>query len=102
MAFPDYMHRTETQIMGKVIRRALALGYAVSVNDGEEWTLKQSRDYATITAECAATDMTVLRFRFNGERVGDMMFVHGNHEDVISDYSDNEAMAHLSLFAGGL
>ncbi|MDX0762392.1 hypothetical protein U8C32_08695 [Sinorhizobium medicae] len=92
MAFPQHMDRTEQRIVGKLIRKALALGYLVSVYDGEEWALVKADDYKAITAEVAATDETTLRFRLaSGEKVGSVWLVHGNEDDVISDCSDNAA-----------
>ncbi|RWI47581.1 MAG: hypothetical protein EOR25_15635 [Mesorhizobium sp.] len=61
--FPSYMRPAEQKIVGALIKKALALGYVVSVYDGEEWALKKSSDYEKITAEIAATDETQLIFR---------------------------------------
>ncbi|MQX49642.1 hypothetical protein [Sinorhizobium medicae] len=97
MAFPQHMDRTEQRIVGALIRKALKLGYLVSVYDGEEWALRKSSDYEAITAEVAATDETTLRFRLSiGEGlVGSVWLIHGNAEDVICDHTDNEATAAL-------
>lgn len=98
MSYPDYMPLIERKIVDKVLKRAFAKGYLVSVYDGEEWPIKQSADYEAITKEIAATDMTILKFRSakNGDEVGRILLIHGNHEDVISDCTDNEAMLELA------
>jgi hypothetical protein len=91
--FPDYMNKTEAQIINRILSAALAHGGKVSVYDGEEWALKQSTDRAAIQAEVAATDMTTLRLRdAKGDTVGSVLLVHGNGADVICDYSDSPAM----------
>lgn len=97
MAFPNHMRPTEQKIVGKLIKKALGLGYVISVYDGEDWAIVRSTDYEAITAEIAATDETQLMFRRGEDRVkvGWMLLVHGNDEDVISDHSDNEAMNSL-------
>lgn len=95
--FPSYMRPAEQKIVGALIKKALALGYVVSVYDGEEWALKKSSDYEKITAEIAATDETQLIFReaVGGTKIGWLMLVHGNDEDVICDYTANDAMDEL-------
>jgi hypothetical protein len=97
MAFPDYLPAVEKKIIGELVRKALAMNYAVSVYDGEEWPLKQSSDYEAITAEVGATCTTELRFRKTSDRtrVGDVLLIHGNEEDVISDHTDNPEVAAL-------
>ncbi|TPL42576.1 MULTISPECIES: hypothetical protein [unclassified Mesorhizobium] len=91
MAFPSYMRPTEAKIVGALIKKALGLGYVVSVYDGEEWALKRSGDYEKITAEIAATDETQLVFRRQDKtKIGSVLLIHGNDEDVVSDHSDNE------------
>lgn len=99
MAFPDYMNEVEQRIVGNLIRKALTQGLLVSVFDGEEWPLKRSADIDQITEQVAATDITTLRFFRTVEdkqvRVGDVLLVHGNEDDVIGDHTDNEIMEEL-------
>ncbi|MCV0350230.1 MAG: hypothetical protein K5863_09145 [Nitratireductor sp.] len=94
MAFPDYMSAVEKRIIGKMLRKALASNYVVSVFDGMEWPVKRSSDYETITADIGTTDITELLFRDSKThaKVGWMMLVHGNDEDVICDHTANEEM----------
>jgi hypothetical protein len=83
----------EMPIARRLIRNALAKGYSVSVYDGEEWALKRSTDRAAIIEALASTDCDTLRFRDNaGNVIGSMLLIWGNDDDLISDYSDNDAM----------
>ncbi|TPJ51767.1 MULTISPECIES: hypothetical protein [unclassified Mesorhizobium] len=96
MAFPNHMRPIEATIVGNLIKKALGLGWTVSVYDGEEWALQQSSDYEAITTEIAATDETQIIFRGGiGQRIGWLQLIHGNDEDVISDHTDNIAMGLL-------
>lgn len=92
MTFPDWVSATERSIINGVIKRVLAEGegFTISVYDGEEFALKHSRDPAAIRAECAATDETTFVIRDNTTKVGTILFIHGNDEDVLSDYSWSE------------
>lgn len=93
----EHVSPIERKIIGKLLDDAASLSLSVSVYDGEEWALKRSVDRAAIEAEIGATDETTLLFRHaeTAERVGHVLLIHGNHEDVISDCSDNEAIAAL-------
>ncbi|RUU76134.1 hypothetical protein [Mesorhizobium sp. M7A.F.Ca.MR.362.00.0.0] len=92
MAFPSYMRPAEVKIVGRLIKKALGLDYVVSVYDGEEYGIVRSNNYEAITAEIAATDSTELVFRRRDDKtkIGSVLLIHGNDEDVISDHSDNE------------
>lgn len=83
------MRPIEQDIISQIVDRALAKGYMISVFDGEEWAVVKSRDKDRILAETAATDVTQYKIRnAEGENLGSIIFVHGNDEDVIHDYSD--------------
>jgi hypothetical protein len=83
----------ERQIAERIVDRALAAGYTISVYDGGEWALKRSSNRADIVAAMYSTDSDTLRFRLpNGKPVGSIMLVYGNGADVVCDYTDNEAM----------
>lgn len=95
--FPAHMRLDEQKIVRRLILRALDKGWVVSVFDGEEWPVKKSNDFEKITAEIAATDETQLRFRnADGETRGWMLLVHGNGDEVIADYTDNNFMEELT------
>lgn len=72
-----------------VINSALRRGWAISVYDGEEWTVKQSTNAATIWAALAGTEMDTLRIRDeNKARLGSVLFVYGNSPgDLVADYT---------------
>lgn len=93
--YPEWVSPVERDIITQVLRKALAKGYTVSLCDGEEYPLIRSTDMKAITAEIAATDQTYLIFREDGQQRGWIWLVHGNHEDVVSDYTDNQAMREL-------
>jgi hypothetical protein len=103
MAYPHHIRDDEKKIVDKIIRKALDAGLYISVEDGVEWALRFSQDYDAITAEIAATDVTMLRIRSQVEEegvikrpiLGDVILIHGNGEDVIHDHSANEFMEEL-------
>lgn len=103
MAYPKHMLDDEKTIVDKIIRKALDADLYVSVEDGMQWALRFSRDYEAITAEVAATDVTLLRFRklvdsagkIERPLLGDVVLIHGNGKDVVHDYTDNLAMRAL-------
>lgn len=73
----------------RLIRAALANGWTVSVNDGEEWTIRKSRDSKEIFAALFTTDSDIVRFRDSeGKSIGTIYCIYGNEpESVVSDYS---------------
>lgn len=77
----------EGRVVGRLVKHALASGYTVSVNDGEEWVVKKSTKQKEIIDACYSTDEDVLLFRKDGAYMGRVMLVYGNcGYDVISDY----------------
>lgn len=95
----------EAKMARALVRTALAKGYAVSVNDGEETTVTRSTDRDAILAALASTDadcLTIHRADFNnasGHHVaGSLYLVWGNEPDgseLIADHTDNPAMQWL-------
>lgn len=101
---PAWISYPERQIISAIITEALARSYAVSVFDGEEWTVITSTDRAMIERNIGQTGFTQLRFRSTTQRdtqtgvlkeIGSVFLVHGNGSDVIADHTDNEAMERL-------
>jgi hypothetical protein len=78
-----------------IVHRALTAGYSISVCDGEEWTVKRSKDRNEVLNALASTSDDCLRLRNDaGEVIGSVWFIWGNAEDgseLAADYSDNEA-----------
>ena len=90
----QYATYHEARIARKIVKDALANGWTVSVNDGEEWTVKSSTDSRAILEALCTTGCDVLRLHdASGEAIGNIWLVWGNDEDLISDHSDSEAMA---------
>ena len=95
----------ERAIVDRLIRAALERKYLVTLHDGEERVLSRSSSYDDITALIAATDMTVLTFfdtSIEGPAgKGRVILIHGNGEDVVHDYTDNDLIADLVAEATG-
>lgn len=84
--------RIEGRIASALVAAILSQGLTISVNDGEEWSVKRSTDRATIFAELFATDQdTIVARNAEGAKLGWFMLIYGNDGyDVISDYSAND------------
>jgi len=92
----------ETKIMGRTVDALLAAGYSLSVNDGEETTVKRSRDRDEIIGALWTTgEDYIIPHEANGARAGFVWLIHGNGVDVISDYSENlePVLAPVNAFA---
>jgi hypothetical protein len=84
------MRNIETTICNRLVSKTLEAGHIISVYDGEEYALKRSTKKADIIKAMYSTDSdTLIIRRADGEKVGSVLLVYGNGEDVISDYSDN-------------
>jgi hypothetical protein len=84
--------RVERSIARKVIGALLRAGYTISVNDGEETTLKCSSQRREIFAAMFTTDEDRLLVHADGEEdsFGWVRFIYGNDGwDVINDYTTN-------------
>lgn len=97
--------KDEREIVDRLIVCALERNYLVSLHDGEERVLSRSSSYDDITANIAATDMTILTF-FDPSIVGPagkgrVILIHGNGEDVVHDYTDNDLTGDLVAHATG-
>lgn len=93
----EHMSPTEQRIVGRLVDEILSRGYLLSVNDGEEWTVKRSADRAEIMAALATTDSDLLGIRKEGDKLsyGGFSLIWGNGADVIADHSNNELCAAL-------
>jgi hypothetical protein len=86
----------EKRIANKLVRAALAKGYTICVYEGEDYALKRSKKEREIEAALGSTDSDTLILRNEaGERVGSVLLIWGNGEDVISDHTDNAAINEL-------
>jgi|WetSurMetagenome_2_1015567.scaffolds.fasta_scaffold576077_2 hypothetical protein len=86
----------ELAIVHALVKAGLAAGYTVGVNDGEEWTVRHSRNRAEIMEALFSTDADTIRFRNpnatpHAPKVADFDLIYGNSGyDVISDYTAND------------
>lgn len=78
----------ERAIVRKLCELVIAKGCTVSINDGEDWPVKRSRDMAEIMHNICACDEETIKIRDkNDMAVGSVWLVYGNDGwDVISDY----------------
>jgi hypothetical protein len=87
----EYAKAGEATKARKIVAAALAKGWVVSVNDGEEWTVKKSSNKTEILDALCSTGMDTLRFRdAAGQPVGSMLLVWGNDpkgSELVSDSS---------------
>jgi hypothetical protein len=83
----------ERVIIRRFVKTALRYGYAISVFDGEETTVKRSLDASVIMKAIMTTDEDFLElFRLNEspKRQGWVRLIYGNSGyDVINDYTTN-------------
>lgn len=84
--------RAEGTACAALIDAILAKGAMISVNDGEEWTVKGSTDKGEIIRALFTTDGDTIRARdAEKNKLGDFYLIYGNSgEEVIGDYSDND------------
>lgn len=87
------MSEIETRIANKLVRTLLSKGYAISVNDGEETTVRKSRTFGEIKNALQTTDSDILIVYGPGYgRIGSILLIWGNEDDLISDHTDNETL----------
>jgi len=96
MNLTEYATRGEAKVARRLVRAMLAAGWAVSVNDGEEWTVRRSRSEAEILAALCSTGEDAIRgYDAEGQSVGTFWLIWGNEADgseLISDYTSNAAL----------
>ena len=97
--FPSHISGAEAKLINAFLTRALSAGYHVRVFDGEEWATGYTRDRAEIQRETAATCETTFRLAKPSEMtpgkwapLGNVLAVHGNEEDVLSDASASKSV----------
>ena len=92
------MHPIEARIIRTLINRALSRGYSISVYDGEEFTVKRSRDAAEVFAALDTTGQDALVLRdADGRKVGTVSLVYNGDDTVIADHTDNAETADLII-----
>lgn len=87
---------TDLWIARKVIRKALAKGYNISVMDGDDYPVKRSTSFKVINEALASTDSDSLIIRdASANRIGFILLIWGNGEDVVSDHTDKPEINEL-------
>lgn len=88
--YPNLFSATEAAIISKVQEWFLSqtdTRYAIRVFDGEETSCQITRNVVEINAAVAITDETsFVIYEERGERIGSILFIHGNEGDVLSDF----------------
>ncbi len=98
-----HIRSDELAIASKLVTTILAAGHMISVHDGEEFPLKCSVNHDEIIAAMGSTDSDTLVIRaFNKLRVGTILLIYGNGEDLISDHCDNPATLALVEAVGAI
>lgn len=101
----------ERAIIRRAVRDILAAedgSYCISVNDGEAWPVKRSRDLDTIMANIGQCDEESIRIRRVDSPAGtvssgNLYFVYGNDGwDVIADHTDSPLVHELLKCANDL
>lgn len=80
------IREVEEKIIGKLVDDALAAGYTIKVNNGEEYFGPFSNK-EDVFGELFSVDDEHLALYSGETRKGWVFLVHGNGLDVISDYS---------------
>lgn len=91
-----YASVVEQRIARRLVRSILHAGHTISVNDGEAFIVRRSRDRNAILAALCTTDSdTLVVRRADGERIGFAMLIWGNGADLLSDHTDTEEMRRI-------
>lgn len=99
-SFQQYTTAGERNVARRLIRAALNAGYTISVNDGEEMTVKRASKLKTIEdALCTTGEDTLQLYAADPSKTvgwfgaGRFYLVWGNAADgseLISDHTDND------------
>jgi hypothetical protein len=99
-SFKQYATAGERKVARRLIKAALAAGYTISVDDGEEITVKRSATLKTITDALATTGEDTLQLyaadpskTVGWHGAGRFYLVWGNADDgseLISDFTAND------------
>lgn len=87
MSLQNLYHQVENRIATALIDAALAKGYSIVINDGEEDHPK-SNDRKTILDSMASTDQEYVVVYEGDRRIGMIWIIYGEGATCITDYSD--------------
>ena len=84
----------------KLVRNIIQRGYNISVNDGEDWTVVQSRSEDIIMPALGTTEIDYIKVRdpLDDKVMGTFMMVYGNDpegEEVVADYTANRVCENI-------
>lgn len=82
--------KAEQAIVRKHLKRVIAAGYSVKVFDGEEMSPKftTAKDAWAFLGETDEDRLYV--YTQGGQRIGSILFIWGNDEDILSDWGWND------------
>ena len=87
-AWNTWVSPVERRIIGIAIKTILVEDLMIAVYDGEELALSRTTDVQNILGVIGDTDITIFNvYQRDGYMTGFIVFIHGNAEDVLSDYS---------------
>lgn len=91
-----YVPKHERPVLSALLTLCLVGGNKISIHNGEEWVVKQSKDPALCRSQLGHSEEDTIRIRSkDGEELGFFYLIYNNGSEgdpmvVISDYSDNE------------
>ena len=88
---------SEKSVSKKLVELILEQGFMISVNDGEEFVVKNSTDQKVICKALGSTEEDFLHVRDGeGKKVGFLWLVYGNAPDeLVADYTANPLLDNI-------
>lgn len=89
----EYATAGERTVARKLVRTLLGKGLSLSVNDGEETTVRKARKESDILEALATTELDKIYAYRDDDCVGAFLLVWGNEESgecLIADHTDND------------
>lgn len=99
---PNAEQKLEQTIVRRVLRAALKLGYSVVCYDGEE-NHPRTVDESEAWNYLGETDEDhLIVYDPENKRIGSVMFIWGNGEDIVSDWGWNTAFPDSEVIMDGI
>ena len=76
----------EKKIASRLVRAALAKGYMISINGGEDSHVKRSSNAEQIIGAHSTDQDQLVLYGSEGERVGSILLIWGKRDALISDW----------------
>lgn len=95
MQFPKHANANDAKVATFILKQAIVKNdWMISVNDGEEWVVKNSIDEDKISAAMMSTDNDTLNFKtHSGQPMGTIWLVYGNNGECFADASSDNGGA---------